>query len=132
MSDQTTNDEQAGYTTEPKREPMLSDGDLLNGSRRIEDYPRRDLHGAAYRALLQVRDFYEAKITSGELMVVKLLDGTGLVNMIPVREWKTSPLYCDDCGTAWMQKKGDCYTDEWEDDSTPCFCPGCGAKIVEA
>lgn len=198
MSDQTTNDEQAGYAAEPKglipspnlpgvsynaegipvnkdgkpinimdepkRGPMLSDveieeyvathailmhatdvdgietshGNVLrkrySGGPVPKDGDPEGMDGdtAFYHGGIHVRDFYEAKITSGELMVVKLLDGTGLVNMIPVREWKTSPLYCDDCGTAWMQKKGDCYTDEWEDDSTPCFCPGCGAKIVEA
>lgn len=72
-----------------------------------------------------IRDFYEAKITSGELRVVRLMSGNGIPNMTPTDTWTDSPWLCDDCGTEWMQRQNDIEVER------PSFCPGCGAKIIE-
>jgi len=62
----TTNDPQAGYVAE-QREPLLSDADVSrmcdtgNGMASLE----------AAMLMRNVRNWYEAKITSGELMVRK-------------------------------------------------------------
>jgi hypothetical protein len=84
-----------------ERAPLLSDEDgarLYEGSGYIGD------------GFNIARDFYEAKITSGELMVAKTATkGNG-----------ASPWCCSECGL---------YLGRIDD---PNFCPGCGAKIVEA
>lgn len=91
-------------TTE--RAPMLSDEemdatlDYYDGETEFV-YSRRE-----------IRDFYESKITSGELRVVKT---------IPRSEAKDHVLEChDDMGTA-MDTGFAHYI---------LFCPGCGAKIT--
>ena len=131
MSDQTTNDEQAGYAAEPKglipspnlpgvsynaegipvnkdgkpinimdepkRGPMLSDAAAsLLLDQKVEDDPT----GQSWLGLEIARDFYEAKIASGELMAM---------NAICSDKW---------CGTRIAKGLT--------------FCPGCGAQIVEA
>lgn len=58
----------------------------------------------------EVRDFYEAKIASGELMVVVTAKGTKL----PPRDLMWG---CEYCASEWTALDN--------------FCPGCGAKIVE-
>lgn len=61
----------------------------------------------------EIRDFYEAKIASGELMVVKTVqaaygDNGGIMGYS-----------CTDCGAP-------CQPDYWM------HCPGCGAKIIKS
>lgn len=59
-------------------------------------------------------DFYEAKITSGELMVVKTV----------THDERDSLIYCSGCD----------WSAPWEVESLSPnmnFCPGCGAKIIE-
>ena len=178
MSDQTTNDEQAGYAAEPKglipspnlpgvsynaegipvnkdgkpinimdepkRGPMLSDveieeyvathailmhatdvdgietshGNVLrkrySGGPVPKDGDPEGMDGdtAFYHGGIHVRDFYEAKITSGELRVVKKAKVDASIPGF---------IQCS-CGV-------DVRTDEWQKWN---FCPGCGAKIVEA
>lgn len=62
------------------------------------------------------RNFYEAKITSGELMVVKTVKF--------VSNDYDANIDCNACG--WSI----CYIHV--DDNPMKFCPGCGAKIIEA
>lgn len=110
MSDQTTNDPQAPYGEQPKREPLLSDED-------IDGWIEED--GSTMCSLgmtdKEVRDFYEAKITSGELMVVKTCKF--------VTNNYDANIDCDGCG--WSI----CYIHV--EDNPMKFCPGCGAKIIE-
>ena len=103
MSDQTTNDEQAPYGERPKRDPLLSDEQIIGPSLTIP-------LGAKF-----VSDFYEAKITSGELMVVKTCKF--------VTNNYDANIDCDGCG--WSI----CYIHV--EDNPMKFCPGCGAKIIE-
>ena len=91
-----------------KLEQLLSDtaitelyyihGDLGNG-------------GTSEDALIAVRDFYEAKITSGELMVVKTTSNIGD---------RPPYFHCRECGSEALN--GD--EDVWN------FCPNCGSKII--
>jgi len=108
MSDQTTNDEQAGYTTKPKREPMLSDDEMFMHRLHYRPDPLQDYMSVpnAY----EVRDFYESKITSGELHIVK----TARFQRLHPCAGPT----CVECDQRF--------------DPDYNFCPGCGAKIVEA
>lgn len=91
------------------RKPLLSDeglDDLLPLSDEI------DL-GDCERTGKKVRDFYEDKITKGELMVVKT---------IPRSECKEHVLNCKE----GMYEAMDTYFYNYID-----HCPGCGAKITE-
>ena len=95
------------------RAPMLSDEAIA--VRLLYGPLVRDTSEAWTIGSRQVRDFYEAKITSGELMVVKkatwILIGHGYA-------------YCSVC-PYW-------YTMDM--DGPPAlhnFCPGCGAQIVK-
>lgn len=90
-----TNDEEARYGT-PKKEqcaPLLSESET---------------YAMVNKDVLSVRDFYEAKIASGELRVVKTIDDDMHEHMF------------DCCGIHII---GD-MTDSIQ------FCPGCGARIV--
>lgn len=98
MSNQTTNDEQASYGEQPKREPMLSD-------EQCDEWDQCDCRGS--HGSEKVRDFYEAKITSGELIVAK---------------------------TAGIDADGNCTECGWDADHRypfSTYCPGCGAEIIE-
>ena len=82
-----------------ERAPMLSDEEFT------------DVIGdAGSQSGLLVRDFYEAKITSGELRVVKKAKVDASIPGF---------IQCS-CGV-------DVRTDEWQKWN---FCPGCGAQIV--
>jgi len=117
MSDQTTNVDQAGYTTEPKREPMLSNEEIYAGS--FTDVPWNSERGIG---AANASKFYEAKITSGELMVV--------ANNGP-----------HEVQTEWSEKKGhkthiSCPITKLTTtvkgvSSGATHCPGCGAKIAK-
>jgi len=102
--------DEAKYWEQPKREPMLSD-DHMNIM-----FASYGIGFAQYGD--KVRKWYEAKIASGELMVVKTakkVDVPILISSAHGGTWSTAP-GCSECGRRW--KPGD-----------P-FC-GCGAKIIE-
>ena len=116
----TTNDSQAPYhptfkipagphpsnpnvVKAQQREPLLSDDQITDMSSTAYDYTQ------SWLAMDKARAFYEAKITSGELRVVK-----------KVKEvWAGNGHYkgCSDCGFHFPMKAN--------------FCPGCGAKIIQ-
>lgn len=109
----TTNDEQGKYGEQPKREPLLSD-DVIRETFRVRHDVEPDgyAHGiGAINVANRVRGFYEAKIASGELMVVKTAKGAKLPPCGIM--WG-----CEHCGYKWTGMDN--------------YCPGCGAKIVEA
>lgn len=107
-----------------KREPLLSDKaigkaedyywevDVSDGaSVRTKYFPNGPTYfssGADW-----ARDFYEPKITKGELIVAKTV--------------KNVEGRCSGCEQMLTEDHNGCsYTADWE------FCPGCGAKIIEA
>lgn len=89
-----------------QRAPLLSDDVILTLTQ--DDQP----HAVAYA----VRYFYEAKITSGELRVVK----TARMERMQVESWLDPYYKCSACGHEW--------TDYFPDVNE--FCK-CGAKIIE-
>lgn len=93
------------------REPLLSDVEIhdtfMYGSL-ISDSEHGFKSGAGY-----ARNFYEAKITSGELMVEKTAR----------RSFNSGG------GKELWQCCGECRFEPMPDSFN--FCPGCGAKIVE-
>ena len=77
----------------------------------------------------KIRDFYEAKITSGELMVMKRVNlGTAVVFDDPVTNNHGAIVAYDAhmpcCGHTIVQSEMQSM-DRWD------FCPGCGAQIVK-
>ena len=105
-----TNDPKAPYGE--KRDPMLSDLQALEVA-----YPHVEYGGDCSfygtDALFSIRDFYEAKITSGELRVVKT---------IPRSEARDHVLNCHEDMASAMDTGFANYI---------LFCPGCGAQIVK-
>jgi hypothetical protein len=89
-----------------KREPLLS----------YDEANCEDGHG------IYVRDFYEAKITSGELRVVK---GAALVRAVGGEHY-TAPAHCSLCGI-----RTEYYDEDEQPSPIPNYCPGCGAKITK-
>lgn len=100
----TTNDTQAEYGEQPKREPLLSDEEFERLSPVDDEYLVAHYFGKA------IRDFYESKIASGELMVVKTAKGVKL----PPHGLMWG---CEHCERQWTRMDN--------------FCPGCGAKIFK-
>lgn len=102
-----TTDPQAPYGDKPtteQREPLLS----------LAHFNRNDM--CAFTVVEKVRDFYEAKITSGELRVVRKIRP----------DWKMDP---DGRFGTW---ECECH-EKWDTNTTPEvgeFCK-CGAKIIE-
>lgn len=92
--------------SEEKRVPLLSDEDMYSivGVDDFGEWRVRPL-----KSPFEIRDFYESKITSGELMVVKTT--------------KNDELNCEHCD-AWLAGDGDFVVDHN-------FCPDCGARIVK-
>lgn len=87
------------YCDKPtERAPLLSDKDI---------YWKYDRYGRMVAN--NVRDFYEAKITSGELRVVKKANG--------FRPHPCAGLSCEHCHESLKLY--------------PNFCPGCGTQIVK-
>jgi rRNA maturation endonuclease Nob1 len=85
-----------------KREPLLSDEKMREYSEPI----------AVWSTAHEIRDFYEAKITSGDLMVVKT------VHRVETQETEFGFLErCSNCEVVI------CPMDK--------FCPSCGARIIE-
>lgn len=124
-----TNDPQAPYGDKTaEREPMLSDEEI---SREKPLLIMIKLEGGTIDPAdvvmmpmnqFQVRDFYESKITSGELRVVKkarILSDAGY------DEWYQPPNVCSDCGFTWM-----CPGDD-EGRPTSKLCPNCGADLTQ-
>ena len=109
-----TNDPKAPYGE--KRDPMLSDLQALEVA-----YPHVEYGGDCSfygtDALLSIRDFYEAKITSGELMVVKTAKLADIV-------WRGNSDYTMPC----CGRKNDRY-DDGPPPEVDQFCK-CGAKII--
>lgn len=113
----TTNDEQGKYGEQPKREPLMSDDEIhdmwwFGESSDVKNRPEvpegeRLLVDDGYEwGAKDVRDFYEAKIASGELMT---------------REEHERILASQD---GWVPKRAmQC--------EAIAHCPGCGAKIIE-
>ena len=116
----TTNDSQAPYhptfkipagphpsnpnvVKAQQREPLLSDDQITDMSSTAYDYTQ------SWLAMDKARAFYEAKITSGELMVVKTT----------VMDDHAGPK-CRSCG----------YVQDYMYVNMK-FCPGCGAKIIQ-
>ena len=95
----TTNDPQAKYGDKPEeRKPLLSDDEFT------------DIIGSlGSQSGHVVRDWYESKITSGELMVVKTT----------VMDDHAGPK-CRSCG----------YVQDYMYVNMK-FCPGCGAVLIE-
>lgn len=98
-------------STEEQRTPLLSD-DALSAMMKP-----RDEYTAAWLGGDKVRDFYEAKITSGELRVVKTVRPNW--NMDADGKWGSWE--CLHCRQVW-------YSHDTPDPGE--FCK-CGAKIVE-
>ena len=93
-----------------EREPILSDQELTAITKR---YP--EVNGdtsTSYDAGDEIRDWYEAKITSGELMVVRTVTGQTKGNHEGM--W----LHCSGCNEVWST-------------NAYAHCPGCGAKIAK-
>lgn len=84
-----------------EREPLMSDEEMRKMGAGNEAY--------AWDCAECVRDFYEAKITSGELRVVKEV------------RWRKRPIGCEECGHPWSMLL-----------SMSKYCPGCGNKISYA
>lgn len=105
-----TNDPQAPYGKPTERAPLLSDDEFT------------DVIGhAGSQSGILVRDWYEAKINSGELRVV------GKVNVTEseyLEERYQPELQCSSCKAYWMSP----YDDDGKHEAN--FCPGCGAKIA--
>ena len=105
-----TNDPQAPYGE--KRDPMLSDLQALEvACPHVEYGGYCSFYGTD--ALFSIRDFYEAKITSGELRVVKTC------HHIRVELGAGVSTLCSSC-------KEDRYWDVHMK-----YCPGCGAEIAK-
>ena len=105
-------------TTEPKREPMLSDEQIEKLA--FLTPPKENIYRFGSAA---IRDFYEAKITSGELRVVKTAKNDAAD--APVS------FFCSDCGTGNGTGGGRTSKTGFPYRTPFAFCPGCGAKIVE-
>lgn len=114
----TTNDEQAGYG-EPKREPMLSDGDLFAMCMQsFVDGPiilgekTYGVNVGEDPAAYKVRAFYENLITTGKLRVVEEVDAM-----------------CGDHGGIEGCSCSKCSApvapEYWM------YCPGCGNKVKQ-
>ena len=96
--------------------PLLGDEELTAIAKR---HP--EVNGdtsTAYEAGDEIRDWYEAKIASGELMVVKTVKWSDC-------KWYRGP----ERGSSWY-KMACCQYRNKSLEPTPC-CPGCGAKIIE-
>jgi hypothetical protein len=98
-----------------KRDPVFTEGDY----KKMQDvFPYASLEfvfGA--KAMM---DIYEAKITSGELRVVK---GAALVRAVGGEHY-TAPAHCSLCGI-----RTEYYDEDEQPSPIPNYCPGCGAKI---
>ena len=111
-----TNDPQAGYGAE-QREAMLSYRGMIailaeeaedNGVNDETPDGKLQWSGMTIGGIV-LREFYEAKITSGELMVSKTVKVVSDGTQLP---------YCSGCGEPVISDK--------------CIrCPGCGARIIE-
>ena len=100
-----------------EREPLLSDAYIHEAFRVKQDEGYDGFaHGlGVINAANHVRDFYEAKITDGILMVVK----TARIVQVPFIAREGSTIAgCSVCGKPGLS-------------SIDPFCPGCGARIVE-
>lgn len=103
-----TNDEQAPYGVEPTEDEL---DEIRHGNKPTARAPMlsdEDIRESMLSNAKWVRDFYEAKITSGELRAYKNL-GTRLT--------KEGTL-CNECG-------------RWINVAYDRFCPGCGAQIAK-
>ena len=89
-----------------ERAPLLSDEDVDG----LWDRFGRCVDDKVGMRCIEVRDFYEAKITSGELRVVRTVSRD---------QWSTGDCCDDSSGGAT----------EWH--GYPNFCPGCGAQITK-
>lgn len=96
-----------------ERTPLLSDQKLNNMLDWSGDSTKRQMEN--------VRDFYEAKITRGELMVVKTTK-----NCNSATGWFT----CLNCGATMANAYYSYPPHHSEHGGRIDFCPGCGAKIV--
>jgi hypothetical protein len=112
--EENDNDMSNEKTTE--RAPML--GDSQRSFIISKHVWKGDKFGKALKIADEVRDFYEAKITSGELRVVKkgVIEVSGyLPSGIRIAVHKDCPA-----------------TGYFPFNNTPNFCPGCGADLTQA
>jgi len=110
----------------PERTPLLSD-DAIRGASVLHE-PDLSVSASFMRGGIEVRDFYEGKITSGELMVVKTCRMTYSGSIIegdtshPIFHHEGCP---DDGGSEVIEARiGDDVTTGRAN-----YCPGCGAVI---
>ena len=96
------------------REPLLSDED-------VESFIDEWANGGK-RSDYAIRDFYEDKITKGELMVVKAVKAVRTGST----KFYTAPAHCSECHSRLTY-----YDEEEQEQPMPNFCPGCGSKIIE-
>ena len=108
-----------------EREPLLSDAYIHEAFRVKQDEGYDGFaHGlGVINAANHVRDFYEAKINSGELMVVKTAKNEHKIAPVKLRTF-----YCGNCHTHTDRVFR--YSPKGKP-KTVKFCPGCGAKIIE-
>ena len=99
-----------------ERAPLLSDDDLLSMIPTRFDAVQPKPNGMSMQGCKAVRDFYEAKITSGELRVVKAAE---------IAWWSVDKqgVHHGRCGCGHMI--------DWNPILSWNFCPGCGAQIVK-
>lgn len=100
--------------SEEQRAPLLSD----EGVEAIRSKVRKD-YKSEWQNGYYVRDWYEAKITSGELMVVKTVSRSQFVD---ASQRYLRHEFCQGPGDGWVSKR------EFNKGATS-FCPGCGARI---
>lgn len=106
-----------------KREPLLNDEAMFAMQDNVvNDVPCCEECRIA-QAKDEVRDFYEAKINSGELMVVKTAKNEHKRASVKLRTF-----YCGNCHTHTDRVFR--YSPKGKP-KTVKFCPGCGAKIIE-
>lgn len=117
-----------GKPKEEQRAPMLSDAIIgryvATTPFMADENTAMELDDAAETGAYWARHFYEAKITSGELRVVKKATNEHEANHINARTF-----YCSNCHT---------HTERVFRYAAPGsprtvkFCPGCGAQIVKS
>lgn len=100
---------------QPKAEPMLSDAEVM---RIITDgYPARETPSFEWtRRTKKVRDWYEAKIASGELMVVRTAKRISFGHKTSYHNGEPDDA-CSACEGVILGRHVK-------------YCPNCGAKII--
>lgn len=123
---------------QPDRKPLLSDQELYEmWSLDPDNYKNFHFNPGEWYGLKDgevpndviwewgakdVRDWYEAKITSGELRVVVKVQHSAVIDVVPENGVAAMPC-CQ-----FLIEQGDWVKRPWRGFN---FCPGCGAKIIK-